>query len=108
VEDDDDEVERTDVWDEEALRKAGLGHLVDEAPKAATSADGPKGPSIVVSDDLSQPAIPAAKAAPSAGTSQRIHAQPTPPSRVGLSWPLTIALAIVLGAAVYTLIIFLR
>jgi len=109
LDDDDDELdgeshaadEPTAVWDENALRAAGLTDLLKRhdaepaAPPATRStAPGPES-SIVVDEDVA-PELP-----------QVILADPGEPAR-GLGWFATLAIAIVLGGAVYLLIRLLR
>lgn len=113
--------EPTAVWDESALRAAGLGDIFKRreaeaatpasappatpAPKPSSSGD----PSIVIEADVvaEQPAAPSAL--PSAA------ATPVPPPPVaeaavrgGLSWFTTVVIAFVLGAVAYALIRLLR
>jgi hypothetical protein len=98
--DDDDEIDDvTDVWDEEKL-KAALGelHKSREASGPATSAA--RGGRASVEVDR-------APARDTTGTKSDTDPPPAPASG-GLSWPLTIMLAVVLAAAVYLLVTFLK
>ncbi|MEM9194453.1 MAG: hypothetical protein AAGF12_35075 [Myxococcota bacterium] len=77
----------TDVWDEAALRAAGI-ELPGMAKQPATSPRNPEASdSVQVSDSIAPP--PESK-------------------RPGLSWPLTLGLATILGVAVYFLVRMLR
>ncbi|HEX5656916.1 MAG TPA: hypothetical protein VFX59_06960 [Polyangiales bacterium] len=91
--------EPTAVWDESALRAAGLTDLLnkrksDPPPPPATQSAAPDRPSIEVSQEMAQP-----QPEPEAP----IVMEPAPPSG-GLGWSATLALAIVLGGVVYALI----
>jgi hypothetical protein len=104
LDDDDDDIDDvTDVWDEEKL-KAALGGLRpdDGATGPATQSTRKEEASIQVDDALgSQPTGPRP---PSPGG--RHTPQPAPSG--GLSWPLTIGLAVTLAVAVYLLVTFLK
>lgn len=89
----------TAVWDEQALRDAGLDELRDEQAVAAP-ATGPD-----VKGDSTQSVVVGRGGAP--GFRARQQATRPPPSQ-GLSWPMTIALALALGAAVYFLVRLLQ
>jgi anti-sigma factor RsiW len=108
--DDDDDLEAeshaadepTAVWDETALRAAGLTDLlkrreaeVEAAP--ATRAVVPSAESSIVIDEGVTPGMP-----------QVIAAEPASPAPRGLGWAATLAIAVVLGGAVYYLIRLLR
>jgi hypothetical protein len=101
--DDDDGIDDvTDVWDEEKL-KAALGDLhKDQVTGPATQSTRKEEASIQVDDALG------ARPAPSrpSGPSGRHAPQPAPSG--GLSWPLTIGLALTLAVAVYLLVTFLK
>jgi hypothetical protein len=93
--------EPTAVWDESALRAAGLSDLLkrrEDEPAAApaTRSVAPDAESSIVIDEGVTPGIP-----------QVILADPAPAAR-GLGWGATLAIAVVLGGAVYMLIRLLR
>ena len=94
--------EPTAVWDENALRAAGLTDLLKRqdaepaAPPATRSEAPPGAESSIVVDEGVAPELP-----------QVILADPGEPAR-GLGWFATLAIAIVLGGAVYLLIRMLR
>ncbi|MEY4515378.1 MAG: hypothetical protein RLZZ450_7500 [Pseudomonadota bacterium] len=111
LDDDDDDLEAeshaadepTAVWDESALRAAGLSDLLKrrdveaEAPPATRSA-APGAESSIVIDEGVTP-----------GLAQAIAAEPsTPAPRGGMGWAATLAIAVILGGAVYYLIRLLR
>jgi hypothetical protein len=97
--------EPTAVWDESALRAAGLTDLLqrrdEPASPPATRADraSDTAPSIVVED------VPGA-----GGPGPVIPADPAPSGALarGLGWGATLLVAIALGAAVYLLVRYLR
>ena len=107
--DDDDDLEAeshaadepTAVWDETALRAAGLTDLLKrreqeaDAPPATPSV-APSAESSIVIDEGVDPAL-----------SQVIAADPATPAK-GLGWAATLAIAVVLGGVVYYLIRLLR
>jgi hypothetical protein len=104
--------EPTAVWDESALRAAGLTDLFSKrksepppppATPAAVSADRP---SIEVSDDMRPDAATPVAQAPEPEP-PRI-AEPADPPAPGMGWASTLALAIVLGAIVYALIRYVK
>jgi hypothetical protein len=95
--------EPTAVWDESAMRAAGLTDLImrhqPERPLApATPATHTGDPSIVIDQSL------VAKPAPAV---QSIRAAPMAP-RAGLSWAATLGIAIVLGGLMYLVIRLVR
>jgi hypothetical protein len=95
--------EPTAVWDESALRAAGLTDLLskrksDPPPPPATKSVTPGGPSIEVSQEMALP-----EPEPEAPREM----EPATPSR-GLGWGATLALAIVLGGLVYALIRYVK
>jgi hypothetical protein len=111
--------EPTAVWDMEALRKAGLGELVnlpetgDTAP--ATPAEGMQQRASIIVDE---PGAPAAAAAPASGDAS---AEVTPPAKQppralpaadpspsDSSWWRLVAMALALGVAAYLALRFLR
>jgi hypothetical protein len=108
LDDDDDDLdgeshaadEPTAVWDESALRAAGLSdllkrHEAEPAAPPATRSEHPGAESSIVVDGVA-PDSP-----------QVILAEPAEPAR-GLGWFATLAIAVVLGGAVYLLIRMLR
>lgn len=110
LDDDDDDLdgeshaadEPTAVWDESALRAAGLSDLLkrrDAEPEAppATRSVAPSAESSIVIDEGVTPGLP-----------QIIAAEPAAPAARGLGWFATLAIAVVLGGAVYLLIRALR
>ena len=114
--------EPTAVWDESALRAAGLGDLwrkrePEQASKPATPAAAGAAaatPSIVIEETLAGPAaapLATAASATAAVNAPAVKGPATPvapaPSK-GLGWGATIAIAIALGAVAYALIRFLR
>lgn len=91
--------EPTAVWDESALRAAGLGDIVarreTEQPAPATRATARRGDASIVVDEAvtgQPPPVVRAKL-----TSQ-------PPAGRGLGWAATIVIAVILGAVMYGLI----
>ncbi|MDB4988213.1 MAG: hypothetical protein JWN04_3391 [Myxococcaceae bacterium] len=98
--------EPTAVWDENALRAAGLGDLwrkreAEPVAPATPPAVPPsaKDASIVIEDSIAeQPVAVMAKIAPQA---------PQPQSS-GLGWGATISVAVALGAIAYALIRYLK
>jgi len=93
--------EPTAVWDESALRAAGLTDLLkrrdaEPAGPPATRSAVPGTESSIVIDEGVTPGIP-----------QVILAEPATPAR-GLGWFATLGIAVVLGGAVYLLIRMLR
>jgi hypothetical protein len=96
--------EPTAVWDESALRAAGLTDLLskrksDPPPPPATKSVVPGGPSIEVSREMALPE-PEPEPAP-------VVMEPAAATG-GLGWGATLALAIVLGAIVYGLIRYVK
>jgi hypothetical protein len=81
----------TDVWSEERLREAGIS-LPGMAPTPATERTAPVEDSIVVAGAPEAP-----KPAP-----------PRPTPRRGMSWPVTIGLALIAALAAYFAIRYLR
>ena len=102
--DDDDLDDITDVWDEEKL-KAALGALrTDTTTAPATESRRGNEDSIEISPSMS----PSGKGR-SAEPDSKADTDPPPPLQGGgLSWPLTIVLAIVLAGAVYLLVSYLK
>jgi len=110
-EDDDDEDEDdrdiTDVWDEEMVRAA----LGDPAPDVqtgpATAPTGERRASVEISapDVVRPPADPKQQEGPGSAA----DTDPPPPAAwSGLSWPLTIGLALTLAVAMYLLVRVLK
>jgi hypothetical protein len=104
--------EPTAVWDESALRAAGLSDLLnkrksDPPPPPATPSSLPDRPSIELSEEVARAAMeaPVPPAAPLPPEPQQVLASAPPP---GLGWGTTLALAIVLGGLVYALIRYLK
>lgn len=108
--------EPTAMWDEASLREAGFNSVAqleqqsDATPGApanpGAAPEAPKGPSILVEGmpDASEVIrTPAGTIRPTAGT----RAVPKRPSS-GLSWPVTVGLAIALGGLVYLVVRLLR
>lgn len=97
----------TAMWDEGALREAGMEEVANRAksmpPPAATgpAVGGDSRRSVVVGTggDAAGPE--------SADRTPRPRRRPSQPD-AGLSWPITIALAIALGVAVYFLVRLIR
>jgi hypothetical protein len=113
--------EPTAVWDENALRAAGLGDIFKrrepEAPTpAATKSVAPAdAPSIVVENAVNEAAghAPSTVGALRAAGAGNAAATPVPPAPIaassgGMSWAATVAIAVALGAAAYALIRFLK
>lgn len=99
--------EPTAVWDESALRAAGLTDLFnkrksDPPPPPATPATPADRPSIEVSEEMARALAPAPEAAR--------EAQPVAsvPAGGGMGWGATLALAVLLGGLVYGLIRFVK
>lgn len=105
--------EPTAVWDESALRAAGLTDLLNKRkseppPPPATKSTAPQRPSIEVSEEMARAA---------AGLPAVEPVEPPPPPVMepapeqpsgGLGWGATLGLAVVLGAIVYVLIRFIK
>jgi hypothetical protein len=101
--------EPTAVWDESALRAAGLSDLLtqrksDPPPPPATKSTAPDRPSIELSQEMEMveagsPAGPASE--------PPLVSEPATPSG-GLGWGATLALAVLLGAVVYALIRYVK
>jgi hypothetical protein len=98
--------EPTAVWDESALRAAGLTDLLKKRgsepppPPATPAREVQSDPSIVIEQDLAAPAVAPdepAEAAPAA-------APAAVPASGGLGWGATVAIAVAVGAIVYLLI----
>lgn len=95
----------TAMWNEDDLREAGMEEVAKRAeslpPPAATGPEvrGDVRQSVVVGDE--RPAPQAQRAAP------RPRPGPARPS-AGLSWPVTIGLAVALGLVVYFLVRLVR
>ena len=98
----------TAMWDEGELRAAGMDEVADRAkslpPAAATGPDvkGDVRQSVVVGDEKPGASPQAQQAAP------RPRPRRSADATGGLSWPITIGLAIALGLAVYFLVKLLR
>jgi len=89
----------TAIWDEEALRKAGLGAVLENLEDSAPATPGEKGPAPSMITDVLDDTP--------AGGSRGVPVQkPQPPKE--MSWAATISLALALGAVVYLAIRFLR
>jgi hypothetical protein len=97
--------EPTAVWDESALRAAGLSDLLhkrdDEPPPPPATSPTPSSttdPSIVIDPSTLAPKVvtPVPQQAPQAGADG------------GLGWGATLGLAVALGAIVYALIRFVK
>jgi len=95
--------EATDVWDEDSLRAAGLGDLLDQEAKAdeASKAKEAKLAAPRVSTDSN---VQLPEADPGKGP----DTLPPPPVQGGMSWAITVALAVALGVAVFFLVKMLR
>ncbi|MDB4974469.1 MAG: hypothetical protein JWN48_2810 [Myxococcaceae bacterium] len=105
--------EPTAVWDENALRAAGLGDLwrkrEPEAPAPAATPTQPRShadPSIVIEDLGLQPA-PAVPEVEPLPVMTKAALQPAT-ARGGLGWGSTLGLALALGALAYALIRFFK
>jgi len=85
----------TAMWDDEALRAAGMSHPGKGESRAATPATRPS-----VGGDSREKVIVGRRSSGPAG--------PARAASGGLSWPLTLLLAIALGVAVYFLVSYLR
>lgn len=103
--------EPTAVWDEQALRAAGLTDLLkrrtSDPPDAPGAAPTPAGdaPSIVVDQSVvDQPS--GAQSAAARATQTRKSAPP--PASTGLGWGATLGIALALGMVVYFLIRYLK
>lgn len=99
--------EPTAVWDESALRAAGLTDLLNKRkseppPPPATPATALDRPSIEVSEEMARALArapePPREAEPAASV----------PARAELGWGATLALAVVLGGLVYALIRYVK
>ena len=88
--------EPTDIWDEDSLRDAGLDEILAQRAANRRALKDSKAPS--AAPPPRPLATPATRRAPTT------HAPPG----AGLSWWLTIALALVVGAAVYFLVRYVR
>jgi hypothetical protein len=99
--------EPTAVWDESALRAAGLADLLnkprksDPPPPPATASVAPDRPSIEVSQEMALP-----DALPEPPREPPVLADP--PASGSLGWGATLGLAMVLGAIVYALIRYVK
>jgi hypothetical protein len=97
--------EPTAVWDENALRAAGLTDLLgkrdsEPPPAPATPSTAPPRPSIELNDEMAL----AAGAPVEPAVFEPADAAPSD----GMGWPATLGLAVVLGAIVYALIRFVK
>ncbi len=100
--------EPTAVWDESALRAAGLTDLLskrksDPPPAPATKSTMPDRPSIEVSQDVSLQA----QLVPPVQEPQFVAEPAAPPSN-SMGWGATLGLAVLLGAVVYAVIRFVK
>jgi hypothetical protein len=98
--------EPTAVWDESALRAAGLEDLlkrreVEPAARPATPANAGRDASIVIDEAVTSP-----PSGPPVAVRAKLVSQPA--RSAGFGWPATIAIAIALGVAAYVAIRFLR
>jgi hypothetical protein len=105
--------EPTAVWDESALRAAGLTDLLnkrksDPPPPPATKSTVPDRPSIEVSEDVARAAAAELAASRVTNPEPMPAAEPAPAPQGGLGWGATLGLAVVLGAIVYVLIRLLK
>ncbi len=103
VDDDDGDEDITDVWDEEKLKAALGGLSTDEELGPATLSKRKSEASIQVADDLG-----AAGGESGRGPDHTPTPTQRPPSGGGLSWPITIGLAVTLAVAVYFLVTLLK
>lgn len=98
----------TAVWDEAAMREAGLGELADKPPPAAETAPATK-PGVKGEDRSSVVVSVAPQGRTSLGPALRPSIAPVPKKKGGgLTWPVTFVLAAFLFAAVFALVRFLR
>lgn len=89
----------TAIWDEEALRKAGLGQVLEHEADSAPATPGEKGPTPSMITDVLEETPP--------GGTRGIQV-PRRQAPQEMSWAATLALALALGAVVYAVIRFLR
>lgn len=103
--------EPTAVWDEHALRAAGLTDLLSKRPSdpppapATPAARQGDDPSIVVDQSI---VANQAQSANDPGTRQFPRPEAAVPASGTLGWGATLAIAVALGAVVYLLIRFLK
>lgn len=116
LEDDDGEShaadEPTAVWDESALRAAGLTELLnrrksDPPPPPATKSSVPDRPSIEVSQEMAV-AVPEPVRAEEPAPPLVHEPAVERPASSGMGWGATLVLAVLLGAVVYALIRFAK
>lgn len=98
----------TDIWDEEKL-KAALGGLAPDVQKGPATAPTRKSQASV---EVSAPGVvrpPNRDPKQQEGPGSAADTDPPPPARgSGLSWPLTIGLALTLAIAMYLLVRVLK
>lgn len=103
--DDDDGGDITDVWDEEKLKAALGGLRTDEEKGPATKSQRKSQASVeVAAPAVVRPPQRDPKDQQGPGSAADTDPPPAPARGGGLSWPLTIGLAVALAAAVFLLV----
>ncbi len=107
--DDEDDPDITDIWNEEKL-KAALGGLAPDVQKGPATTPTRKSQASVevAAPDVVRPPNGDPKHQEGPGSAADTDPPPAPRGGTGLSWPLTIGLALTLAVAMYLLVRVLK